>query len=246
MERVFTEIRADDRALWIGGGDYCEFIQRNDPRFEPGGLARWFGMQHMGDICGAEKGRFLKIIEGSESKCLGLLSGNHETAIKKHYERDIYSEIVHDVKKAGGFAPDYPLAMGYSGYFQLVFKRGTSSNIIAIFVHHGFGGGRKQGGKANRMVDLMSARPDAQLVIMGHDHGAEDLVVPNTHERLRRNGKLERVPQRGVYAGSFSYRMQTEESWGERMGFSLTTGKRPQITIRPFAERVADRIRVTV
>ena len=39
--QVVQEIAGDDRALWIGLGDYCDFINRTDPRFDPLALPRW-------------------------------------------------------------------------------------------------------------------------------------------------------------------------------------------------------------
>ena len=50
---VVNRIADDDRALWVGMGDYCDFINRTDPRFDPDSLPRWVKMSHLSDLAGA-------------------------------------------------------------------------------------------------------------------------------------------------------------------------------------------------
>ena len=38
---VVKEVAGDDRGLWLGLGDYCDFISRKDPRFDPMSLPKW-------------------------------------------------------------------------------------------------------------------------------------------------------------------------------------------------------------
>ena len=63
----------------------------------------------------------------------------------------------------------------YSSTTALVFVRfGKSTHrgrpqLYTIYVTHGTGGGRKEGGKINRLVDL-SAIVDADIYLMGHTH----------------------------------------------------------------------------
>ncbi len=40
-----------------------------------------------------------------------------------------------------------------------------------LFLHHGVGGGRKMGGKANAMAELADLVPNADIVVQGHTHG---------------------------------------------------------------------------
>ena len=89
-----AEIEADDKALWVGQGDYAEFINRNDKRFSVGSLAKWIDIADLVDLAKAQRDHFLDIVRPIASKCLGLICGNHELAIQQKFERDVYSEIV--------------------------------------------------------------------------------------------------------------------------------------------------------
>ena len=107
FRRVVAEIEADDNALWIGGGDYAEFITSKDWRFDARTLAPWITIKDLGDLAAAQRDRFAKIVRPIAHKCLMFLEGNHELSIRKHYERDIYRELAGDIKQAGGFDADH-------------------------------------------------------------------------------------------------------------------------------------------
>ncbi|NIL98744.1 MAG: hypothetical protein GTO62_16895, partial [Planctomycetales bacterium] len=154
-----ARVHGDDRCWWIGMGDYADFINRSDPRFHPGVLADWIKMADLADLSRAQRDRFLDIIQPIAAKCLALVSGNHETAIVKHYERDIYHEIVTGVKALGGFEDDYPLAIGYTGWLNLTFYRSDKrqrGRKVKINLHHGYGGGRLAGAKALNLQRRMA------------------------------------------------------------------------------------------
>ncbi|GIV81705.1 MAG: hypothetical protein KatS3mg051_1059 [Anaerolineae bacterium] len=48
FRHVVEDIASDERAYWIGMGDYLDAINRSDPRFSPGILADWFTVPHAG------------------------------------------------------------------------------------------------------------------------------------------------------------------------------------------------------
>jgi len=158
---------------WIGMGDYADFINMRDPRFSVGGLAPWVGMAELIDLAKAQRDRFLDIIAPIAPYCLGLLMGNHETSILRHYERDIYSEIVTGVKERGGFKADYPLALGYSGWLRLRFHRtDTDKRQIKLYLHHGYTGGKLAGAKALDMQRALWSK-NADLIVFGHCHDTQ-------------------------------------------------------------------------
>ena len=74
---LVQRIAADDRALWVGMGDYCDFVNMSDPRFTTESLAPWVKMSHLGDLAQSQMERFVEIVEPIAGKCLGLIEGNH-------------------------------------------------------------------------------------------------------------------------------------------------------------------------
>jgi predicted phosphodiesterase len=206
LRALVKEIEADDNAYWLGMGDYCDYINRSDPRFNVSALAPWINMEHLGDLAKAQSRHILAILKPIASKCLGLLEGNHESAVHKHYERDVYSEIVTGIKDAGGFPPETQLAFGYSGWLNLHFIRRSSrgnrmSSNIRIALHHGFVGGKLAGAKALNMQRFLWNH-ECDLAIFGHSHNtgiqAEQVEGLNV-----RTNKIEYSVRWGAYAGSF-------------------------------------------
>ena len=76
----------------------------------------------MVDLAKAQSERFLQYVKPIASKCLGMVEGNHERAIKRYCERDIYGNISAEIKTAGGFPADYKMQLGYYGWLILTFK----------------------------------------------------------------------------------------------------------------------------
>jgi len=158
-----------ENLYWIGMGDYCDFINRKDPRFTVDALSPWIGMGDLSDLAKAQRDRFLDIVRPIAPQCLGLLMGNHETSIMKHYERDIFSEIVSGIKEAAGVKAEEKLALGYSGWIRLFNRTKTDRAKIDINLHHGFVGGKLAGAKALNMQRWLWSHA-ADLVIFGHSH----------------------------------------------------------------------------
>jgi hypothetical protein len=85
----------------VGLGDYCEWINVQDKRFDVATLAPWIEIGDLIDLAQVQRDRFLSIIKPIAGKCLAMCSGNHEGTIHRKTERDIYSEIVTTVKAWG-------------------------------------------------------------------------------------------------------------------------------------------------
>jgi len=242
LRQVVQAIAADDQALWVGLGDYADFIQRSDPRFEVESLASWFKVADLGDIAAAQRDRFLDIMEPIAPKCLGLIEGNHERAIHKHYERDIYSELVSGIKERGGFAATRDLAFGTSGWMLLNFYRSekrSAATLVKVWLHHGFVGGKLAGAKALNMQRVLWTH-DCDLAIMGHSHNSN--VQPEAVERVRGKRAIWE-PRKGCFSGSF---MDKQALYAEQKGYFPMATMQPVITLRPGARHVRDRIKITL
>lgn len=239
LRRTVADIAADDSAYWIGMADYCEFINRTDPRFSATSLAPWIAVADLVDLASAQRDRFLDIVEPIAGKCLGLLEGNHERAIRKYYERDIYREIVAGIKQRGGFPANHRLALGYTGWLLLRFYRSGGSfraSVIKLNLHHGFVGGKLAGAKALNMQRWLWTH-DADLVLFGHSHnsGAQVEAVESV-----RGSSIEHKNRIGAFTGTF----MTGAEYATEKGYFPMPQSRIEIILRPGAAEWRDRIRV--
>lgn len=108
-------------------------------------------------------------------KCVGIVSGNHEN---RHYKTN-------GVDMTRILARQLGIEDRYSEDTALVFLRfGRSSKheqhhrpiLYTIYITHGSGGGRKEGGKIQRLVDYSNV-VDADLYIAGHTHLPASLKI---------------------------------------------------------------------
>ena len=235
--QTVKQIADDDRALWIGLGDYADFIQRTDPRFDPLSLPRW--AIGKADICGAQAERFLEIVEPIASKCLGLIEGNHERAILKRFERDIYAQIVTGVKDAGGFEPEHHLAWGIEGWLHLKFYRSAErkhARILKVKLHHGFVGGKLAGAKALNMQRMLWNH-NCHLCIMGHSHNSA-VQVEAVEETV--GSSVVYRNRIGMYGGTYLQGAR----YAQLKGYFPIPLTQPHVVLRPGANEERDRIRV--
>jgi hypothetical protein len=139
LRRIAHEIADNPNAYFLGLGDYCEWINMRDPRFDPMELVGWlFGGEELRDIARAEAARFVDIMGPVAGRCLALCEGNHEETILRHSDTDAYSLIVEGLKA------DDAHRLDHRGFVNWVFNRpGGSAWTLRIFATHGSGGGRK-------------------------------------------------------------------------------------------------------
>lgn len=163
-----STVAADPHAYWIGMGDYAEFINRKDKRFDEESIAPW--LYGVGDLAKAQRDRAIATFAPIADKCLALVKGNHEETIYQHTERDVYGPMVEALGKTG-----QPLGMDYLGFVRVAFQRaavgGQKPHCWAcdIFVTHGWWAGRLHGnGSLN--LERLGGWVQAQLVLAGHDH----------------------------------------------------------------------------
>lgn len=232
-------IEQDDQALWVGMGDYADFINVSDPRFSSDSLASWVKMPHLADLAGAQAERFLDIVAPIAGKCLGLIEGNHERSIQKHYERSIYSEVVSGVKARAGFDAGHNLAFGYSGWLVMRYYRSEDKqrcSVVKVNMHHGAGGGRLAGGKALNMQRWLWTH-DADLVIFGHSHNSAaqvEAVESVSGERVVQTRRI------GIYSGTFL----DGAHYAEEKAYLPMAVTQSVVVLRPGAADSRDRISV--
>ena len=234
---VVAEIAKDDRALWIGMGDYCDFINRNDKRHDPLSLPRWTWGK--ADIAKAQEERFLEITKPIADKCVALLEGNHERAILKRFERDVFSDIVTGIKEAAGMEPEQSLALGIEGWVVLKHYRDSQRNRgrqIKIKLHHGFVGGKLAGAKALNMQRMLWNH-NCDLCIMGHSHNSA--VQVEAVEDVA-GAKVVYRNRIGMYGGTFLQGAR----YAQEKGYFPIPLTQPMVKLRPGAKEQRDRIKV--
>lgn len=218
LRRVVEQIASDDDAYWIGMGDVCDYINRSDPRFNVEALAGWVRMRDLADLASAQSKRALSILSPIAHKCLALVKGNHELAIHKHYERDVYSELVTGIKEASGLDEIERLGLGYSGWLLARFKSEHHTSIFRFSLHHGFVGGRLAGAKALNMQRWLWTH-DCDVAVFGHSHNT--MIQSESIETVnRRSGKIAHLTRWGCFSGSFlATNVEGSETYSEVKGY---------------------------
>ena len=236
---VVKRIKDDPTCYWLGLGDYCEFINRSDRRFSVTSLADWLKVEHLADLAKAQRDRFLDYVLPIADKCIALVGGNHEAAIRKHYERAIHLEIVDAIKQAAGHPPDYRMSLDYCGWLQLRFRVDDkhTRSTLNWYLHHGFVGGKLAGAKALNLQRWLWSH-DADLVLFGHSHNTGTQV--EAVESVNRFGKVVYQNRLGAYAGTF----MTGAEYAKEKGYFPMPKARIEIQLKPGAVEKSDRLRV--
>ena len=174
-------------------GDYGEAINAKDPRHDYNALHPEYMTPDK------QYRKIKKDLEPIKDKCIMVLEGNHESNFWKRNNHNYTDELAYFL--------GVPYA-GASGYVLFKFKRKTSNkrhatNILRIYAHHGWAGGRTDGYKVKIIQDLANVFEDAHLYLMGHTH-KKGPVFPTT--RLRVDARTEKIrdsDKHFVYTGSF-------------------------------------------
>lgn len=164
----------------------------------------------------------VKIFEPIKDKILCVLSGNHENRVYKADGIDLTALMCSQLG----------IADRYSATTALLFIRfgkgagdGHKSRpqLYTCYVTHGSGGGKKEGGKVNRLADLASI-VDADIYIHAHTH--LPLVFKNSFFRPHRsNSSVEVVDKLFVNtAAALNY-----GGYGDKAGFKPASKRSPVI-----------------
>ena len=101
-------------------------------------------------------------------KVVGIVGGNHEA---RHYRTngvDLTRLLARQIGIEHLYSPDTALVFLRVGY-DTGRQRHHRPILYTIYVTHGSGGGRKEGGKVQRLVDYSNI-VDADVYICGHTH----------------------------------------------------------------------------
>lgn len=231
IEQVVKRIASNPDAYWIGTGDYCDCIVMSDQkRFDPKGIAPWITLENLWESPFLQTNKAIELLEPIKDQCIGLLEGNHEYELWKRHNQNITAVIARE------FRVPY---LGYSawGYLKWRMKGGRPSRALSLYAHHGYGGGRTTGGKANKLVHA-GMRFHADITILGHGH--DPFLHPVDKPRLidRGNGKPKFRTDTRIEIASSSFLKTMEEgttTYSEKMGYDTVWMGATYGTIIPFA-----------
>ena len=111
----------------------------------------------------------VKIFEPIKDKILAVLPGNHEGRVYKSDGLDITELMCSQLGIPEKYSPTTALLFIRFGKAARNHGRKNSRQIYTAYVTHGSGGGRREGGKVNRLADLASI-VDADIYIHAHTH----------------------------------------------------------------------------
>ena len=109
----------------------------------------------------------VKIFEPIKDKILAVLPGNHENRIYKTDGLDITEIMCAQLGIPEKYSPTTALLFIRFGVNRRQGK--DRPHLYTIYVTHGSGGGRREGGKVNRLADLASI-VDSDIFIHAHAH----------------------------------------------------------------------------
>ena len=191
-------------------GDLIDGICPKDLRFENTSIADEFKV-HLDNLHHKQTEAVLKLIDPIKDNIIAVMVGNHEETVKKYYSYDATQVIAEAIKKPA--LPD-------PAYVILRFNHGGSKRLVTLFCTHGqFLGGRKRGGKVNRMEDLASDH-DADIYLAGHTHDIWETRTCRTG--VSKKGNYEKQRKRFINTGSFmdTYLEGDYSTWASRKLFS--------------------------
>lgn len=153
--------------------------------------------------------RATELLEGIKNKILVISTGNHEDRTQKETNIDVTRLIARQL----GIEDKY--ANGW-WYLYLTFGKDIKGRTVTYGITgiHGYGGGRKSGGKINRLED-MSQVVIADLYLMSHTHKPIStkncIYIPYYQSKV-----LSKQEMYFLMTNSF---LESDGGYAEKMGF---------------------------
>ncbi len=234
-ERLVEETAArlaGESVYWIDLGDSIDAINMHDPRFDPRALPEWIGLADLADLPACQVARYRHWFGRYGGSCLARLYGNHEWALQKHSERDVYREL----NAAVELAPER--ALGYSGFVRLRFREMSGDKVKntwtqTLYIHHGSAGGKLMGSKAIAL-ERLAADNDADIYAVGHSHSRLAFGKPRNGVSSKKLA-VERQKRVFVNVGSF---MTGLDGYAERAGLPPQEAGAVELWFYPSERRV--------
>lgn len=113
-------------------------------------------------------------------KILAILPGNHESRVYKYDGIDMTQMMASQLGLANRYSPTAALLFIRFGNCN-VGQHQNRKIVYTVYVSHGSGGGKRVGGKINRLGDMANI-VDADIYCMGHTH--QPAIIRNAYYRV--------------------------------------------------------------
>lgn len=206
--KVLQENASDPHAFFLCMGDALDLIGPRDPRFRPGE-----GMSYE-DFVDKQIDGFTHLFKKYSippERILGLGIGNHEDSIRKFYGTDPVARMCKRLDTTN---------LGYMFAIKINVVVGTRKFPISIMGHHGFAGGRKEGGAVNAYMDWVHRHPGHDVYLFGHNHKKWVHKVPTVEIDYTRREQVDRsvlIGNTGTFLKTYSDGVQP--TYSEKKGF---------------------------
>jgi len=229
LQEVITKIKNDPQALWLGMGDYGEFIAPADKRWDYKAIADWL-KDHQDNIAEIQTEYIQSLFESIAEKCIGLIEGNHEDYIRRFLHVDVQRNLCKRLS-----VPN----LGYSAWVKLRFARQNSNehHVYKCVFSHGSGWAMTPGAKVARLQRFMNAF-DARVYGYGHVHDIITHTVP--YLALSESNTIRQKERVGAMTGCWfrSYTQGVAASYAEKRNYPPTSLGCPTFVIRPTTDEV--------
>lgn len=231
LEADISQVKNDPYSVWALFGDYADFINVRDPRFDASVFDDDIKVKELASLGAYLMNKVYKYFEPIKDKCLGAGFGNHEYMYMKNNDHMQMHDLLCKHLETHN--------LGYCGLFDLYLKhdaglrksvsvikdsgpiKGDGVLKVRIGYHHGFGAAATAGGKMNALKKLTDQLV-ANLYICGHMHEK----VSKGFVRISANedcSKITEMPYLGIVTGSYLKTYHHDVvSYGEIKGYPPT------------------------
>lgn len=204
VRRKVQEIKNDKNSMWIGGGDYGDFITPKDKRWSSGQISDWVDPDDIGESVRVWLDDLLAPIA---SQGIGLLKGNHEVSYSQQNDGKVYEHICKDLGLP---------ALGYSSFVRLHFEREHSAekHLVTGCFTHGTGNAITEGAKINNLMRFMKS---FKADFYGYSHVHDYIPKSLTKLYVSDSGKITNQVAIGATSGCWfrTYTQGNQSSYGE-------------------------------
>jgi hypothetical protein len=182
-----------NNSYFLGIGDYDDLASTSERELLGNRKFHESTTRTLEDLYESHIQRFHKEIAFMGDHLIGLVGGNHYA--------EFCDGTTSDVRLAQRMRTTF---LGCSAFIRLSFNYHGARSHLDIFVHHGKGAARLNGGSLNRVIQ-MGEVADADIYLMGHDHKKPAGFTPKL--RLEHDAKkglvLKHKRQLALRTGSF-------------------------------------------
>jgi len=224
-----NEIKKNKNAYWIGMGDYAEFITPYDKRFDPSlkSICDWVEPDNLGH---SQTKKLTEVLSPIKEKCIGLLYGNHENAIRIFNHENVQQNLCDNLGVDN---------LGYSCFVKFHFQRenSTERHLITGAFTHGASGAITEGAK---LMALMRWMKSMEADIYGYAHLHDYLEKSLSRMVVNQGGEIKSKVSVGVTTGAWfrTYTQGVIASYGESRCYPPTEICCALITINPYTGEI--------